>query len=238
MRDFLGGSSGKEPASQCRRCRRHRFNPRVEKIPWRRKWQPTPISLPWESHGQRRAVLTKSWTQLKWLSLHVCSQGWGSWLYCISTPPTCLGAVLSLYVQLWKIFSASLQIILVDSCFVNTCSFGVPVGGSESESVNQSCATLCDLMDCSLPDSSVHWIQQARMLEWVATSFSRGSPGPRNQTWVSCLAGGFFTIWVTRESHLWEEMNLKSFFSVIFTSPTLVLINVTNTKIHNLVQKF
>ena len=60
--------------------------------------------------------------------------------------------------------------------------------------LNQSCPTLCDPMDCSLPDSSVHWIQQARMLEWVATSFSRGSPGPRNQTWVSCLAGGFFTI--------------------------------------------
>ena len=120
---------------------------------WRRKWQPTPISLPWESHGQRRAVLTKSWTQLKWLSLHVRSQGWGSWLYCISTPPTCLGAVLSLYFQLWKIFSASLQIILVDSCFVNICSFGVPVGGSES--VTQSV-----MSDSLWP----HGLQSARLL--------------------------------------------------------------------------
>ena len=144
MRDFLGGSSGKEPACQCRRCRRRRFNPWVEKIPWRRKWQPTPVSLPGESHGQRRAVPTKSWTQLKWLSTHIRSQGWGSWLYCISTPPTCLVAVLSLYFQLWKIFSASLQIILVDICFVNNYNFAVPVGGSKSESVS------CSVMSNSL----------------------------------------------------------------------------------------
>ena len=44
---------------------------------------------------------------------------------------------------------------------------------SESE-VAQSCPTLCDPMDCSLPDSSVHEIFQARVLEWVAISFSRG----------------------------------------------------------------
>ena len=45
---------------------------------------------------------------------------------------------------------------------------------SESE-VTQSCPTLCDPMDCSLPGSSVHGIFQARILEWVAISFSRGS---------------------------------------------------------------
>ena len=48
----------------------------------------------------------------------------------------------------------------------------------ESE-VTQSCPTLCDPMDCSLPDSSVHGIFQARILEWVAISFSKGSSGPR-----------------------------------------------------------
>ena len=42
----------------------------------------------------------------------------------------------------------------------------------------QSCPTLCDPMDYSLPGSSVHWILQARILEWVAISFSRGSPNP------------------------------------------------------------
>ena len=51
----------------------------------------------------------------------------------------------------------------------------------------------CDPMDCSLPGSSVPGIFQARILEWVAISFSRGSSPPRDQTWVSCIAGGFFT---------------------------------------------
>ena len=48
--------------------------------------------------------------------------------------------------------------------------------------VAQSCLTLCDPMDCNLPGSSVHGILQARILEWVAISFSRGSSQPRDQT--------------------------------------------------------
>ena len=59
---------------------------------------------------------------------------------------------------------------------------------SESE-VSQS-----DSMDCSLPGSSIRGIFQARVLEWVAISFSRRSSQPRDQTWVSHLAGRFFTI--------------------------------------------
>ena len=55
----------------------------------------------------------------------------------------------------------------------------------------------CNPMDCSPPGSSVHGISQARVLEWVATSFSRGSSRPRDQTQVSCIASGFFTIWAT-----------------------------------------
>ena len=60
----------------------------------------------------------------------------------------------------------------------------------------QSCPTLCDPVDCSLPDSSVHRILQAKILEWVAISFSRGSSKPRDQTHISmfpALAGRFFT---------------------------------------------
>ena len=57
----------------------------------------------------------------------------------------------------------------------------------------QSCLTLCDPMDRSLPGSSVHGILQARMLEWVAISSSRGSLRPRDQTCGSCIAGRFFT---------------------------------------------
>ena len=58
--------------------------------------------------------------------------------------------------------------------------------------VTQSCLTLCNPMDCSPPGSSVHGILQARILEWVAMSFSRGSSWPRDQTQVSCTAGRFF----------------------------------------------
>ena len=57
----------------------------------------------------------------------------------------------------------------------------------------QSCLTLRNPVDCSLPGSSVQGISQARMLEWVAISSSRGSSPPRNGTCISCTAGGFFT---------------------------------------------
>ena len=53
---FPGGPRGKEPACQCRSCRRLRFNPWVGKIPWRRSWQPTPAFLPGESHGHKSLV--------------------------------------------------------------------------------------------------------------------------------------------------------------------------------------
>ena len=54
-------------------------------------------------------------------------------------------------------------------------------------------------MDCSLPGSSIHGIFQAKVLEWVAISFSRRSSQPRNWTWVSCIVGKCFTVWATRE---------------------------------------
>ena len=58
----------------------------------------------------------------------------------------------------------------------------------------QSCPTLCHSVDCSPPGSSVHVIFQARILEWAAILFSRGSSHPRDWTWVSCFAGRFFMI--------------------------------------------
>ena len=64
-------------------------------------------------------------------------------------------------------------------------------------SVDQLCLTLCDHMDCNLPGSSVHGILQARILEWVAISYFRGSSWPRDQTQISYTAGRFFTIWAT-----------------------------------------
>ena len=65
--------------------------------------------------------------------------------------------------------------------------------------VAQSCPALCDLMDCSPSGSSVHGILQARILEWVAISFSRGSSQTRDQTQVSCIAGRCFILWANRE---------------------------------------
>ena len=69
---------------------------------------------------------------------------------------------------------------------------------SERE-VAQSCLTLCDPMDCSLPGSSIHRIFQATVLEWVVISFSKRSSQPRDQTQVSRTAGRLFTFWATRE---------------------------------------
>ena len=64
----------------------------------------------------------------------------------------------------------------------------------------QSCPTLRNPIDGSSPGFPVPRILQARTLEWVAISFSRGSSWPRDQTWVSCLVGRSFTIWVTRKA--------------------------------------
>ena len=58
---LLGGASGKEPPCQCRRHKKCEFDPWVRKIFWRRTWQPTPVLLPGESHGQRSLVGYSPW---------------------------------------------------------------------------------------------------------------------------------------------------------------------------------
>ena len=68
-------------------------------------------------------------------------------------------------------------------------------------------------MDYSPPASSVHGILQGRILEWAAiTHFSRSSQ-PKHQTWVSCIAGRFFTIWVTKEALLKHYLFYSNQFS-------------------------
>ena len=69
--------------------------------------------------------------------------------------------------------------------------------------VVQSWLTLWNPIDCSPTSSSVHGILQARVLEWVAIPFSRGYSWPRDRTQVSCIAGGFFMVWATRETTPW-----------------------------------
>ena len=111
--------------------------------------------------------------------------------------------------------------------------------------VAQSCPTFCDPTDCSLSGSSVRGFLQATKLERVAISFSRGSSPPRDWIWVSCVAGRFFTIWVTgkfknKESSLGNEAglsekvtatpalnneepmkrNIDTFYTVFFILPT------------------
>ena len=77
--------------------------------------------------------------------------------------------------------------------------------------VAQLCPTLCDPMDCSPPGSSIHGILQARILEWVAMLFSRGSSQPRNQIQVSRIVGAFFTVWASREA---QDSNAKAWVCI------------------------
>ena len=100
-----------------------------------------------------------------------------------------------------------------------------------NESVSpQSCPTLCDSMDRSPSDYSVHGIFQARVLEWITIPFSKASSQPRDRTQVSCAAGRFFTIWATKETQsesVWLEKrgwSLEVLWREIWKSgPTLAL---------------
>ena len=81
-----------------------------------------------------------------------------------------------------------------------------------TQEVTPLCPILWDTMVCSLPDSSIHGIFQARILEWVAISFSRRSSQPRDWTQVSCIVGRRFTVWATREVIYVYTQAIKCFF--------------------------
>ena len=89
---------------------------------------------------------------------------------------------------------------LMLSRFVIAFLLSSKVKVKESE-VTQSCPTLCNPVDCSLPGSSVHGILQARVLKWVPISFSRGYSRPRDRIGVSHIVGRRFNLWATREAH-------------------------------------
>ena len=83
----------------------------------------------------------------------------------------------------------------------------------------QSCLTLWDPMDCSLPGSSVHGILQGRILEGIAISSSRGSSQHRDHTWVSCMIGKFFTAWSTKRiKHTWWLIIIKMNTHMLYSS--------------------
>ena len=84
------------------------------------------------------------------------------------------------------ITGSSSECVLFPACWNNFIYMCVCGGGGVQ--LLQSCPTLCDPMDCSPPGSSIHGIFQARILEWMAISSSRGSSQPRNQTHISCVS--------------------------------------------------
>ena len=82
--------------------------------------------------------------------------------------------------------------------------------------VAQSCATLCNPMDYT-----PHGILQARILEWIAVPFSRGSSQPRDQTQVSHIAGGFFTSRATREAQSYHMTQQSHYWAYTLRKPEL-----------------
>ena len=179
---FPDGASSEEPACQHRRLKRLRFHPWVGKIPWRRAWQPTPVSLPGELHGQRSLAGYSPWGRKEsdttealmhpcfFTSLH--HDILRKWKYLVHLGK--LDEFRGIHLE----FGSS----LVQNFIVCCCCL-----------LAKLCLILCNAMDCSPPDSSVHGILQARRLEWAAISFSKCSSWLRDRTWVSCIAGGFFT---------------------------------------------
>ena len=97
----------------------------------------------------------------------------------------------------WRIMLKT-SLSMIHRCPGLHCYHGTQVQLQEMESVCVSrlvTSDLCNPMDYSPPGSSVQGILQARILEWIAISFSRGSSWPRDQIQVSCIAGRFFSIW-------------------------------------------
>ena len=92
--------------------------------------------------------------------------------------------------------------------------------------VAQSCPTLCDPMDYT-----VHGILQARILEWVAFPFSRGSSQPRDQTQVSCIAGRFFTNWAIREANMLHRYLQSPIYITLILNSQVKKLSLTELKL-------
>ena len=99
---FPGGPSGKETTCQCRRLKRSGFDPWVGKISWRRTWQPTPVFLPGESHGQRSLVGYSLWG---------CKESdMTEWLSSSSSSSLCFGRQILNHWTTWEVpVTSSLQ---------------------------------------------------------------------------------------------------------------------------------
>ena len=94
----------------------------------------------------------------------------------------------------------------------------------EQVKVTQSCLSLCNPMDYT-----VHGILQARILEWVAISFSRGSSQPRDRTQVYHIAGRFFTSWAIREAQSYEVIKKGLSNAMIYILKIQLHLHFANT---------
>ena len=131
------------------------------------------------NHGKRKQRANKK------------ALSWASWILMSASPPP-----PNYCCFLWISFFAPLFLSSF-SVTHNVNVYPLDVVPIVTVLVTQSCPTLCKTHRCSPPISPVHGILQARILEWVVNSFSRGYSWPRDQTQVSCIAGRFFSIWAT-----------------------------------------
>ena len=166
---FPGGSGGRIRLQ----CGRPRFDPWVEKIPWRRAWQPTPVFWPGESHGQRSLVSYSPWgckelDTTEWLTLSL-SFSIGPYTLIITLNVNGLNAPtkrhrLSGQMKTWACMHFHLPHHSFDPPYCMQLFYAA------AAKLLQSCLTLCDPIDGSPPGPDVPGILQARTLEWVAIS--------------------------------------------------------------------
>ena len=169
------------------------------------RWQPTRLHCPWDSPGkntgvgchfplQCRKVKRKLLSHVRlfaipWTAAYQAppSTGYSMQEYRSGVPlPAPLQGLKDAFLSLELVSSASIKRDQGLPWWLSGKETACNAGESESE-IAQSCPTLCNPLDCSLSGSSVHGIFQARVLEWIAISFSRGSSRPRNRTRVSTL---------------------------------------------------
>ena len=104
------------------------------------------------------------------------------------------GLLLELLLSRYWVETLSLPLCRIMSLQIHFTSLDFPFESESESEVAQSCPTLWDPVDCSLPGSSLHGILQERILECVAISFSRGSSRTRNGTQVLLIAGRCFNL--------------------------------------------
>ena len=165
--------------------------------------------------NEKETLLCKLLTKARWAALsllHTQKHASTSWENTESSEPNSQSHAL-VPISFWETDAMSVLTTILARwpAAILWCQGSFPWahgGESESESeVAQSWQTLCDPMDCTLQDSSVHGIFQAGVLEWVAISFSRGSSQPRDRTQVSCIPGRCFTIWEWECDDQFEDLH-------------------------------